>query len=296
MAPTEQRKILKIRRPDRCAACGTAIEAGQRAQWDSSAMSVTCLDCVGGGGPTVPARPSTSPPSPADAADASTPQAVQGSVAGSSARAMGDERREAQIERRRQLKGAHPVLGRMAIAWAGPPTDGESYLKGAVGEEKLGGVLDSLGSDGLYVLHDRRRPRTKANIDHLVVTAAGVWIIDAKRYSGLIEKVDKGGWFKTDERLVIGGRDRSGLLNGVDKQTADVRTILDRHDLGHVEVFGALCFVDAEVRFFAKPFVIREVLVTWRKAIRAPLLEGGDLDDETRRRVHSVLASSLPPA
>jgi hypothetical protein len=60
----------------------------------------------------------------------------------------------------------------------------------------------------VFVLHDRRIPRTRANIDHIAVTRSGaVWAIDAKNYRGKVQRVDKGGWFATDERLYVGSRD-----------------------------------------------------------------------------------------
>jgi hypothetical protein len=65
------------------------------------------------------------------------------------------------------------------------------------------------------MLHDRRIPGTRANIDHLVVAATGVWIVDAKSYRGKVEQRDVGGWFTTDKRLFAGGRDRSGLSVGL---------------------------------------------------------------------------------
>ena len=43
-------------------------------------------------------------------------------------------------------------------------------------------------------MHDRRIPRSKANIDSLVVTPGGAWVIDSKRYVG-----------KAPEMLVEGG-------------------------------------------------------------------------------------------
>jgi len=44
--------------------------------------------------------------------------------------------------------------------------------------------LDRLADTGLYFLHDRRIPPTKANIDHIVIAPTGVYIIDAKNYTG----------------------------------------------------------------------------------------------------------------
>ncbi len=46
--------------------------------------------------------------------------------------------------------------------------------------------------EGLGVLHDRRIPGSKANIDHIVVGPAGVFAIDTKRYTGKIERRDHG--------------------------------------------------------------------------------------------------------
>ena len=55
---------------------------------------------------------------------------------------------------------------------------------GAQGEEKLGHGLDRLASDTLRLVHDRRIPRSRANHDHIAVTANGAHVIDAKRYRG----------------------------------------------------------------------------------------------------------------
>jgi len=62
------------------------------------------------------------------------------------------------------------------------------------------------------VLHDRRIPGTRANIDHIAIAPSGLWAIDAKHYKGRVEHVDKGGWFLTDWRLLVGGRDKTGLV------------------------------------------------------------------------------------
>jgi hypothetical protein len=45
-----------------------------------------------------------------------------------------------------------------------------AWARGAVGEERLGLALDALACPDVAVLHDRRIPRTRANIDHIVVT------------------------------------------------------------------------------------------------------------------------------
>ncbi len=221
---------------------------------------------------------------------------VAPSVAGASARAEGLRRQAAEAERRRQRRERRPVFGRLANALEGPPTAGQSYLRGAVGEEKLGAALDALVGQGLRVLHDRRRPRTAANIDHLVVAPTGVWVIDAKRYTGKVTTVDRGGWFRSDVRLVVGGRERTKLVDGVQKQVADVQLVLERSSLPGLPVHGALCFVDADFGLFAKPLAVGGVLVTWRKALRSRLLATGPVDAEQRAAAVRHLAEALPPA
>lgn len=265
-------RIIKLRRADACIRCSQPLAAGVDASWDAAARTVTCLACAG--------------PEPAQS----------DSVAGGSARAKGRQLRSEQEDRRRALKERRPILGRLAIAVAGPPTAGASYLKGAVGEEKLGAALDAMTGQGLLVLHDRRRPRTAANIDHLVVAPSGVWVVDAKRYSGLVTKVDKGGWLRSDLRLVVGGRDRTKLVEGVHKQMADVRNVLQGSAVANVPVHGALCFVDSEFGLFAKPFDLDGVLITWGKALRERLVNPGPVDSDQRTALYHHLAGVLPPA
>lgn len=101
-----------------------------------------------------------------------------------------------------------------------------------------------------------------------------MWVIDAKRYRGLIERVDRGGWLRTDHRLMVGGRDRTARVAGVHRQVADVYQVLDGVDFD-IPVHRALCFVDAEFRLFAKAFTIDGVLVTGLRALLTRLVESG---------------------
>jgi len=58
------------------------------------------------------------------------------------------------------------------------------------------------------------------------VTANGVFVIDAKNYAGKVRRIDKGGWFSSDERLYVGRRDCMKLVTGMAKQVAAVRDAL----------------------------------------------------------------------
>jgi len=104
-----------------------------------------------------------------------------------------------------------------------------------------------------------------------------------------------GGWLNTDRRLFAGGRDRSGLANGLFKQTLAVLTALDDLDVD-VDVMAALCFVDSEWALFAKPFLQGGVLVTWPKMLCKAMSEPGSLSREEIMTVAGSLAKALPAA
>src|SRR4029077_12190747 len=93
-----------------------------------------------------------------------------------------------------------------------------AWAYGAQGERALGGLLNRLRDDGMSVLHDRRIPSSRANIDHIVVGPAGVFVVDAKNYKGRVERRARGGFFSTDYRLFVGGRDNTALIAGMTKR------------------------------------------------------------------------------
>jgi hypothetical protein len=177
------------------------------------------------------------------------------------------------------------------------PTSTKVWDQGAVGEERVGTFLEESRPKGIEVLHDRRIPGSKANIDHLVVAPSGIWIVDAKRYlSGRLERRDVGGWRTTDMRLYVGNRDKTVLLDGVHKQVAHVCEAMIGTPFETVPVRGALCFVEIEVGWFAKPFMIRDIYVTWRKYLLDPMLEPAILDEPARILMARHLANRFKPA
>jgi hypothetical protein len=71
----------------------------------------------------------------------------------------------------------------LLAAWLRRPRgDSERWLRGAAGEEATAVLLDRLSSRRWVVLHDRRLPGSRANVDHLVIGSGGVWVIDSKAY------------------------------------------------------------------------------------------------------------------
>lgn len=200
-------------------------------------------------------------------------------------------------------KERRPLLGRIVTGLTPKPTitpesqSTKAWAVGAVGERKLGEALDSW--PGIRVLHDRRIPRSSANIDHLAITPQGVAIVDAKRYTGLIEVRDTGGWFRSEPHLYVGGRKRDAAVEGMAKQIAAVTAALEplRTPQGApIRVVPYLCFVDAEWPLLhRKAWQIGDVVITHRadlqKRLTAPGVAIADLD-----AVAAHLAAVLRPA
>ena len=58
---------------------------------------------------------------------------------------------------------------------------------GAAGERRVASELAVLEGEGWRLLHDRRLPGRRANVDHVAVGPGGVWVIETKCWSGRID-------------------------------------------------------------------------------------------------------------
>lgn len=186
--------------------------------WDPVARLVSCLGCAAAA-PVASDPPAQSPP----VARGSDPLPPPSSVAGASARAENERRQRAREERIDRKFGRFAGIVKFLVE---EPQSTQAWLRGSKGERKLAEGFSQRVGDRAVLLHHRRIPRSRANIDHLAVAASGVWVIDAKRYKGLVERRDVGGWSKVDNGLYVGGRDRSKLVAGVQRQVDVVRSAL----------------------------------------------------------------------
>lgn len=219
-------------------------------------------------------------------------EAIDRGVAGGSATREGQRRHE-----RRELlvRARYGRLGGVLLALSDDPHSLEAWEQGARGERVLGSTLDPLRAEGMAVLHDRRIPGSRANIDHIVVSAAGVFVIDAKNYKGRVERHDRGGWFSTDYRLYVGGRDKTALVARMAKQAEAARTAL-APDLGWLPLTRVICFVGADWPLFVRPLRFDDVHVLWPRALRKLLRVDGPLTSDVIAQVERRLALELPPA
>ena len=252
-------KRMKLRYAGACSLCGTALPARADAIYERTSKTVRCVEC--------PTSPSAAPTGPVDIGLAEPPSDNPAAgVAGGSARREYERRKVKDEERLREKWGR---FGGIAVALSDERQSTTAWERGAVGEERLGARLDALASQDVAVLHDRRIPRSKANINHIVITRAGIWVIDAKRYKGRPELRAEGGILRPRiEKLLVGRRDCTELVDGVLKQVEHVRDLV-----GDVPITGALCFVEADWPLIGGAFTTRGVHVLWPKRLASLLTD-----------------------
>lgn len=271
------------------------------AVYERETKTVACLECPADPPYAAPMIASTTaaPPPEASMAAGSKPRPEQSEVftgiAGASAQREYDRRKD---KREARILDDHPYVGKFILALSDDPQSTRAWATGARGEEVLGQRLDRLTGRGVHVLHDRRIPRTRANIDHIAVCPTGVFVIDAKKYQGRRPslRVDGGLFRPRTEKLMVGSRDCTKLVDGARKQIDLVRSALEDADLEGIPVRGVLCFVDADWPLLGGDFTIDGVQVSWPKKALENLLKPGPVSDETARHLHRILASSFPPA
>jgi Nuclease-related domain len=282
-------KTMRLRYTGRCRACGVDLSAGTLAGYDGESKTVSCLACIRDA--TSGRSESAIEPLPVD--DSSEPRVFDG-VAGASAQREYERRKRARETR---IRDAHPLIGGLILALSDDPQSTKAWATGARGEERLGGQLDTLAGGGVHVLHDRRIPRTRANIDHMVVCPSGVFVIDAKKYQGRPSLRVDGGLFRPRiKKLMIGSRDGTKLVDGVHKQVDLITSALESADLGQIPVSGMLCFVEADWPLIGGDFTIAGLRVLWPKKAASYVRQPGSVDAEIAHRIHRTLAISFPSA
>ena len=146
---------------------------------------------------------------------------------------------------------------------------------------------------GFNVLHDRKIPHSSANIDHILITDRGVFVIDAKNYEGLVRIEQTGGILTPlQETLYVGNRRQTKLVDGVKKQVAIVSKAIQKGD-SHTPIFGALAFYKADWPLFFKAKEIDGVLINSR-GIEAAVLEKPLVEGINQSALFTFLQMALP--
>ena len=276
--------VIRLRYVGACSVCGVTLPAATKAHWDKATKTVTCLEC----GTVVEGQDLADPAVELAPVPPATVKPESGR-AGASVQMEFDcrhQKREAVLDQR---FGRFAGLIKFLVD---DPQSTRAWAEGSEGERLLAEALTRRIGDRAVLLHDRKIPRSSANIDHLAIAATGVWIIDAKKYKGRLQRRDKGGWRKIDYHVYVNGRDQTKLAGGLHKQAVVVRTALGDLD---VPVHSVLCFIDAEWDFFLKPFQVEGVWVTYGKHLAEMIGAAGPLSNDEVLNVANVLAAALPP-
>jgi nuclease-like protein len=264
---------LELRRADQCSRCGVTLAVGVVAWWDAARRTVTCVGCERGG--------SVAPPTPAP--DRGRP--------GASLEREWERRRR---NREQRTRGARPHLGGLLLAVQNPPQHEVAFQRGLAGERAVAEGLErrTATTGAVTLLHNRRMPGGRDDIDHIAIAPTGVYVIDAKDLKGkLVVEVP---WFG-QPKLKIGGRDRTKLLDGLERQIAAVRAALGRSGYATVPIQGVLCFTQADLPLW-RTQKMRGHLLAYRKALAKRLNTDGPLDSGARDELARHLATGFPPA
>jgi hypothetical protein len=150
----------------------------------------------------------------------------------------------------------------------------------------------------VIVLHDRRIPRSRANIDHLAVTPSGVYVIDAKRYKGKIE-VRKP--FFGEPRLVIAGRDKTKLVEALTRQREAVRAAL-AETVPVMPVHACFCFLNPNNQAggshlpLLRTLRIEDFPLFYPRKLSKQLNTPGAVGAASREEIAKLLAIAFPSA
>lgn len=280
---------MRLRYAGVCRVCGVELPSRSEAIYERTTKTVRCVahdenpSAVLGTGHVVDAVG-------VEVLEPAVVEVPDSGMAGASARRE-FERRKARREER--IRAKHPKLGGFMLAISEEPHSTAAWDVGALGEERLGKGLDQIASDSLRLLHDRRIPKRKANIDHVAVTASGVYVIDAKKYRGRPHLKIEGGIFRPRvERLLVGSRDCTKLVDRVLKQVDVVRSLVD----DDVPIHGVLCFVEADWPLLGGAFTTRGLQALWPKKLYRQLQGEGLLSADACAQILRKLAQALPAA
>jgi Nuclease-related domain len=261
-----------------CARCGRILVEGSTATWDRSTRTMRCIECPKSDSAEERLLATDGPP-------------IDVGVAGASARRE-YERRAAKRDAEVRSRWGDRVGG-LVLKLTVEPQSTRAWAIGARGEEKLAEELASV--EGLQMLHDRRVPGTRGNIDHIAIAPAGVFVVDAKFYDGVIRVRNVGNIFRRDERLYVGSRDCSKLARNMRWQVEAVVTALAHADVNPVpRVVPVLCFVDGDWPRFGAPDAFEGVRLESERSVAKVFNAEVGLDSDAIDRITRVLAAALP--
>jgi hypothetical protein len=210
---------------------------------------------------------------------------------GEAGRRIAREYERRRRNRENRVSASHPRVGRLLLALTPEPPHQRAFHIGDLGEKAVAEALEK-HSGPAVILANRLMPGARGDIDFLAVAPSGVFVIDAKAVEGKV-LIDKP-WFG-QPRLLVGGRDRTRFIDGLDRQVATVREILGGDTPEAVSTQGVLCFTEADLPLL-RTLTMRGHLLLYRRGLVDRINAKGQLTADAIERVAGRLAVALPPA
>ena len=171
-----------------------------------------------------------------------------------------------------------------ARAWVEPDYV-RAWAIGSEGESVTARELERLG-DAYTVLHDRRLPGSRENIDHLVIGPGGVFVVESKRMAGKLTT--------HDDEVFIRGRNTQ-MVDQVLHQAEVVAAVLRDDGFSDLLVRPILFVQKADVPLFVGRPLGVPIVASGRQLRRQITGEQGGIDATSRERAAGVLARALAP-
>jgi hypothetical protein len=203
----------------------------------------------------------------------------------------------AQCFRPRELPAPAPVDIGVAGESLGALTalyGAESCEKGRAGERAMELLFNDRLADSAVMLHDRRIRGRHTNIDHLVIASSGVWVVDAKNYTGRIECRDLSTWDAPHVELRVNGRNSTRNAEGLVKQRQAVIEALATIGMEAAPVESVLCFVGLEQAPSGRLHRVLGSLATSPTELIPMIKRPGPVSEEAIRTISHHLSATFP--
>jgi hypothetical protein len=152
-------------------------------------------------------------------------------------------------------------------------TDDRSWRRGAEGEERVAAVLDRLDRERWAVIHDLTIGAKGANLDHLVIGPAGVFVLNTKNLTGTL---------KVYERAIYQNGHKTTFVPSL---LREARTVQERLAVASgrpvaawsLLVLAGACQVEQKSRPTDFTLLRAEHLARWLTALPSGRLSAGDV-------------------
>lgn len=190
------------------------------------------------------------------------------------------ERRRAETEKASEVFDPHERPPWHVAIW------GVGDGAGRIATERfkaLGGMYPDV-----QMLHDRRVPGPRgATIDHLLVGPAGIVVASSSRWDGFVEV--------KDGRLVVDGKNRTAVIDGVAGRVEAVRGLLGMSGFGGLPVLGALHCVETEDVLLDGSLTLRDVPILDALGVMGLAVDQQVLGFQDVLQIVAALERRLPP-